>query len=126
FYHDMNGLLAARRHGLDATIILVNNDGGGIFSFLPQHDQSEDFETLFGTPHGLDFRYVGPLYGVEYHHVESRRAYREALRKSFQAPGVQVIEVRTDREENLKLHQRIWARVASAVEPLVTESVEAV
>jgi 2-succinyl-5-enolpyruvyl-6-hydroxy-3-cyclohexene-1-carboxylate synthase len=119
FYHDMNGLLAAQRHGLSATIVLVNNDGGGIFSFLPQHEQSDDFETLFGTPHGLDFSHVGPLYGVGFQRVESRQQYRDALKASFDAPGVQVIEVRTDREENLRLHHRIWAAVAEAVAPLV-------
>jgi 2-succinyl-5-enolpyruvyl-6-hydroxy-3-cyclohexene-1-carboxylate synthase len=122
FYHDMNGLLAAQRHGLNATIVLVNNDGGGIFSFLPQHEQSEDFEALFGTPHGLDFSHVGPLYGVGFQRVATRQAYREALKASFEAPGVQVIEVRTDREENLRLHQRIWAAVAEAVEPVVEET----
>ena len=118
FYHDMNGLLAARRHNLSATIVLVNNDGGGIFSFLPQHDQSEDFEALFGTSHGLDFSHAGPLYGVDFQRVETRQQYRDALRASFEAPGVQVIEVRTDREANLKLHQRIADAVAQAVAPL--------
>jgi 2-succinyl-5-enolpyruvyl-6-hydroxy-3-cyclohexene-1-carboxylate synthase len=122
FYHDMNGLLAAQRHGLSATIVLINNDGGGIFSFLPQHEQSEDFETLFGTPHGLDFSHVGPLYGVGFQRVETRQEYRDALKASFSTPGVQVIEVRTDREANLRLHQRIWAAVAEAVEPLVEET----
>ena len=121
FYHDMNGLLAARRHNLSATIVLINNDGGGIFSFLPQHEQSEDFELLFGTPHGLDFSHAGPLYGVGFQRVTTRQEYRDALKSSFEAPGVQVIEVRTDREENLKLHQRVWEAVADAVAPLVTE-----
>jgi 2-succinyl-5-enolpyruvyl-6-hydroxy-3-cyclohexene-1-carboxylate synthase len=121
FYHDMNGLLAARRHGLSATIVLVNNDGGGIFSFLPQHDQSEDFEALFGTPHGLDFSHVGPLYGVGFQRVETRQQYRDALKASFAAPGVQVIEVGTDREANLKLHQHIADAVAQAVTPVVRD-----
>lgn len=121
FYHDMNGLLAARRHNLSATIVLVNNDGGGIFSFLPQHDQSEDFEALFGTPHGLDFSHVGPMYGVGFQRVETREQYRDALKASLEAPGVQVIEVRTDREENLRLHQRIAEAVAQAVVPLVED-----
>ena len=46
-YHDMNGLLAAKAHGLDATIIVLNNNGGGIFSFLPQADYQDVFETYF-------------------------------------------------------------------------------
>ena len=90
-------------------------------SFLPQHEESEDFETLFGTPHGLDFSHVGPLYGVDFQRVTTRAEYCAALKASFDAPGVQVIQVRTDREENLKLHQRIWDAVAKAVEPLVSK-----
>jgi 2-succinyl-5-enolpyruvyl-6-hydroxy-3-cyclohexene-1-carboxylate synthase len=116
FYHDMNGLLAAQRFGLNATIVLINNDGGGIFSFLPQHADAEHFEQLWGTPHGLDFSHVAGLYGVGFQRVTTRREYRDALKASFDAPGVQVIEIRTDREENLKLHQRIWDEVAKAVE----------
>ena len=123
FYHDMNGLLAAQRFGLSATIVLINNDGGGIFSFLPQHEDAEHFETLFGTPHGLDFSHVAGLYGVGFQRVTTREEYRKALKASFDAPGVQVIEIKTDREENLRLHQRIWDEVAKAVEPLVTGEV---
>jgi 2-succinyl-5-enolpyruvyl-6-hydroxy-3-cyclohexene-1-carboxylate synthase len=122
FYHDMNGLLAAQRFGLSATIVLINNDGGGIFSFLPQHNDAEHFETLFGTPHGLDFSHVAGLYGVDFQRVTTREEYRAALKASFDAPGVQIIEIKTDREENLRLHQRIWDAVANAVEPLVAAS----
>ncbi len=118
FYHDMNGLLAAKRFGLNATIVLINNDGGGIFSFLPQHDAAPEFETLFGTPHGLDFSHVAGLYGVGFQRVDTREAYRAALKASFDAPGVQIIEVRTEREANLRLHQRIWDEVTKTVAPL--------
>ncbi|MPZ48870.1 MAG: 2-succinyl-5-enolpyruvyl-6-hydroxy-3-cyclohexene-1-carboxylic-acid synthase [Dehalococcoidia bacterium] len=115
FYHDMNGLLAVKRHGISATIVLVNNDGGGIFSFLSQNSEDEEhFETLFGTPHGLDFTPVAQLYGVGFQTVATRQEYKAALRASFDAPGVQIIEVKTDRAENLKLHQRIWREVAAA------------
>jgi 2-succinyl-5-enolpyruvyl-6-hydroxy-3-cyclohexene-1-carboxylate synthase len=116
FYHDMNGLLAARRHGLSATVVLLNNDGGGIFSFLPQNDDQEHFETLFGTPHGLDFQLACEMYGLAYTRVETREQYRDALERSLDAQGVQVIEVRTDRVENLKLHRDVWSAVVEAVE----------
>jgi 2-succinyl-5-enolpyruvyl-6-hydroxy-3-cyclohexene-1-carboxylate synthase len=123
FYHDMNGLLAAGRHGLSATIVLINNDGGGIFSFLGQHEAEdhETFEQLFGTPHGLDFSHVAGLYGVSFQRVTTRQEYRAALKASFEAPGVKVIEVRTDREENLRLHQRIWSVAMSAAESTLVE-----
>ena len=61
-YHDMNGLLAAKLHRLNATIIVLNNDGGGIFSFLPQAGYTDNFEQLFGTPHGLNFEAAARMY----------------------------------------------------------------
>lgn len=115
FYHDMNGLLAAQRFGLNATIVLINNDGGGIFSFLPQHEDAEHFESLWGTPHELDFSHVAGLYRVGFERVATRQEYKDALKSSFDSEGVQIIEIKTDREENLKLHQRIWDEVAKAV-----------
>jgi 2-succinyl-5-enolpyruvyl-6-hydroxy-3-cyclohexene-1-carboxylate synthase len=121
FYHDMNGLLAAKRFGLKGTIVLVNNDGGGIFSFLPQNEDQEHFEALFGTPHGLDFAPVAELYGLGWQSVTTREEYRHALAASFDAPGVNVIEVKTNRAENVRLHQRIWQAVADAVAPVVTK-----
>ncbi len=117
FYHDMNGLLAAQRFGLKATIVLINNDGGGIFSFLPQHEDAEHFETLWGTRHGLDFAHVAGLYGVGFQRVTTRAEYVAALKASFHTDGVQVIEIKTDREANLALHQRIWRAVADALTP---------
>ena len=79
FYHDMNGLLAAKLHGLNATIILINNDGGGIFSFLPQAAYPEHFEDLFGTPHGLDFRPAAELYGASYHLSDGWDDFRQSV-----------------------------------------------
>lgn len=117
FYHDMNGLLAARRFDLNATIVLVNNDGGGIFSFLPQAQQPEHFEQLFGTPHGLDFRPVAELYGLNFRFATTPAHFRQLLQESFRREGVSLIEVRTDRETNLALHQRIWSEVSRAVKP---------
>ncbi|MBI2246615.1 MAG: 2-succinyl-5-enolpyruvyl-6-hydroxy-3-cyclohexene-1-carboxylic-acid synthase, partial [Armatimonadetes bacterium] len=83
FYHDMNGLLAARRHGLQATIVLLHNDGGGIFSFLPQADDPEHFEELFGAPHGLNFRLAAEMYGLAYRSVECWEEFRAAVQQSL-------------------------------------------
>lgn len=111
-YHDMNGLLAARQHGLQATIVLLHNDGGGIFSFLPQAEAVESFEDLFGTPHGLDFRHAAKLYGLEYREPEDSPAFRAALEKSFHNPGVTMIAVHTNRDANARLHRNIWQAVS--------------
>jgi len=113
-YHDMNGLLAARRHGLSATIVLINNDGGGIFSFLPQRERP-DFEELFGTPHGLDFRHTAALYGLGHAVARTPAEFDAAVGRSLAGDGADLVEVRTDREENLAIHRRIWADVSAAL-----------
>ncbi|HEY8489662.1 MAG TPA: 2-succinyl-5-enolpyruvyl-6-hydroxy-3-cyclohexene-1-carboxylic-acid synthase, partial [Dehalococcoidia bacterium] len=114
FYHDMNGLLAAKLHGLRATIVVLNNDGGGIFSFLPQAEHGEHFEELFGTPHGLSFAPVAELYGVGYRRVASWEEFRAAVADGLGSDGVQVVEVPTDRAANVALHRRLFAAVSEA------------
>ena len=114
-YHDMNGLLAARQHGLQATIVLLHNDGGGIFSFLPQAEAVASFEELFGTPHGLDFRHAARLYGLDYCEPEDGQALRTAFEKAFHNPGVSLIAVHTNRDANVRLHRDIWQAVSQRI-----------
>ena len=121
-YHDMNGLLAAREREVNATVVLLNNDGGGIFSFLPQATAVEHFEELFGTPHGLDFARVAELYGLAHTRARDVASFDAALAGSLRSAGVQLIEVPSDREANAALHRRLWstagahARAALAAE----------
>jgi 2-succinyl-5-enolpyruvyl-6-hydroxy-3-cyclohexene-1-carboxylate synthase len=120
FYHDLNGLLAAKLHKIRATIVVVNNDGGGIFSFLPQAAYPDHFEQIFGTPIGLDFRHVAALYEASYTLAEHWDAFRTAVTRSLSASaepkrGLNIIEVRTNRGTNVTLHRRIWAAVAAAL-----------
>ena len=124
FYHDMTGLLAAKLHGLDATIVVLNNDGGGIFSFLPQASHPEHFETLFGTPHGLGFAPVAELYGARYHRAETWDALRGAVRDGVAGRGVHIVEMRTDRARNVELHHDAWTRVGIALETSAAASSE--
>jgi 2-succinyl-5-enolpyruvyl-6-hydroxy-3-cyclohexene-1-carboxylate synthase len=114
-YHDSNGLLAGKLHGLDATIVLINNDGGGIFSFLPQVSEADRFEQLFGTPHGLDYRPLAELYGAHYTLVESWPAFREAVGAGVGGRGLHLVEVRTDRAQNVADHRAIWPLVSKAL-----------
>ena len=113
FYHDLNGLLAARQHRLDLTVVLLNNDGGGIFSFLPQATV-EPFETLFGTPHGLDFRPFVEGYGGDFVRVERWPEFRSVLAERIGWPGLHVVEVPTDRQRNVALHRAAWRSVPAA------------
>jgi 2-succinyl-5-enolpyruvyl-6-hydroxy-3-cyclohexene-1-carboxylate synthase len=115
FYHDLNGLLAAKQYRLNATIILINNDGGGIFSFLPQAAHPEHFEQLFGTPHGLDFRHAAALYGVAFHRAESWDDFRARVSASVRGEGLAIVEIRTERQSNVTRHRQIWAAVSEAL-----------
>jgi 2-succinyl-5-enolpyruvyl-6-hydroxy-3-cyclohexene-1-carboxylate synthase len=122
FYHDLNGLLAARKHGLDLLVVLVNNDGGGIFSFLPQADTegNEDglnFELLFGTPHGLDFRPFVEGYSGRFERVEDWSSFSSAVASWLARGGLQVVEVPTDRARNVAQHRAVWRAVAAALTP---------
>ncbi len=102
FYHDMNGLLAVRRCGVPVTIVLLNNDGGGIFHRLPINQFEPEFTRYFLTPHGLDFAHAARLYGLEYVQVTERDAFRRAFRASITARTATIIELRTDARLDLE------------------------
>jgi 2-succinyl-5-enolpyruvyl-6-hydroxy-3-cyclohexene-1-carboxylate synthase len=109
--HDLGGLLAARRLGLAVTIVLLNNDGGGIFHFLAVATQPDAFEAHVATPHGLQFEHAAALYGCRYERAETAADLQAALARGLQSGESSLIEVRTDRERNLALHRRIAAAV---------------
>ena len=113
--HDQNGLLLARNERVDAVFVILNNDGGGIFSFLPQAGAVPDFERTFATPHGIDFAKVAELYGCGHRALETAAALPSALDDALAAGGVQLIEARTDRDDNVALHRALWGAVDAAV-----------
>jgi 2-succinyl-5-enolpyruvyl-6-hydroxy-3-cyclohexene-1-carboxylate synthase len=119
--HDIGGLLAARRLELSLTIMLLNNDGGGIFHFLPIASQTDAFEEHVATPHGLDFAKAAALYGCGYERPETLAALRTVVERSLASTGTTIIEVRTDRKQNLALHRRVAEAACSALrQPLST------
>jgi len=111
--HDIGGLLAARRLSLGLTIVLLNNDGGGIFHFLPVAGESDAFEQHVATPTGLEFRHAAALYGCGYERPATVDALRSAIERSLRGdPATTIIEVGTDRARNLELHRAIAAAVS--------------
>lgn len=113
FYHDMNGLLLAQQHQLNAFFVIINNSGGAIFSFLPQSSLPAGmFEELFGTPHQLDFSGVGALYGAEFRRAEDFQEFRRLFWELRDLPGLRVLEWRTTpRTETVAIHRRLYERV---------------
>ena len=110
FYHDMNGLLAASRYNLNITIVVVNNGGGGIFSFLPISDEKGDaFNEFWSTTHELDFSHVAKLCNCKYQKVDSIYSLNNALCESKDSTGINIIEAITNIGENVKQHRTISA-----------------
>jgi 2-succinyl-5-enolpyruvyl-6-hydroxy-3-cyclohexene-1-carboxylate synthase len=112
--HDIGGLMAARRGGLSLTIVLLNNDGGGIFEFLPIAGARDAFQEHIATPHGLDFAHAAALYGCEHVPVASVDELRAGLERALAEPGTTILEVRTDRAENVALHRAVAAAATPA------------
>jgi 2-succinyl-5-enolpyruvyl-6-hydroxy-3-cyclohexene-1-carboxylate synthase len=110
--HDIGGLLASRRLGLELTIVVLNNDGGGIFHFLAVSAEADAFEEHVATPHGLDFERVAAVYGFAYERPADSSALASALARRG---GCRLIEVRTDRAQNLALHRRAAEAALAAV-----------
>jgi 2-succinyl-5-enolpyruvyl-6-hydroxy-3-cyclohexene-1-carboxylate synthase len=113
--HDIGGLLATSRLGLALTIVLLNNDGGGIFHFLPVAGETDAFEEHVATSHGLDFGQAASLYGCGYERPDSVAELRRAVERSLGAATTTIVEVRTDRQQNLALHRRVADAAARAL-----------
>ena len=112
-YHDMNGLHAVRRHGLRATIVVLDNDGGGIFHFLPQAEHSDVFEELFATPLSLDLERVAHLYGIDFVSVESKESLAPSLSRAMERDTSTLVAVRFTRDESVRGHRACWDAVAN-------------
>ena len=113
--HDSNGLLGASDRGVDATFVVLDNDGGGIFSFLPQAELPDHFELLFGTPHGVDLAALAAFHGLPAQRVEKAGEVVSAIEAAIAAGGVRFVIVPTERAENVRRHRDAWTTVASAL-----------
>lgn len=104
FFHDMNGLAIGKTHGMNLTIILHNNDGGGIFQYLPQKG-TDDFDYLFNTPQGIDYSGLATMYGLDYVKVTNNAELEQAMQQYIGAEGIHLIEVPTSKESSRELHK---------------------
>jgi 2-succinyl-5-enolpyruvyl-6-hydroxy-3-cyclohexene-1-carboxylate synthase len=121
FIHDSNGLLRAAERGADVTIVVVDNNGGGIFSFLPQasHLEPARFEQLFGTPHGADLVALARSYGIPAERIERQADIRPALHDALERGGIRVIVVPTERDANVAVHEAIHVAAARALDGVI-------
>jgi 2-succinyl-5-enolpyruvyl-6-hydroxy-3-cyclohexene-1-carboxylate synthase len=116
FLYDAGSLVWLAERELSLTFIVVDNDGGGIFSFLPQAAalDGSQFERYWGTPHRLDIGGVAGAYGIEVHPIGDR-ATLDALVADSAKPGVRLGLVRSDRAANVEIHDQLNAAVAETV-----------
>ena len=117
FLYDAGGLLGAAGRGTSCTFVVVDNGGGGIFSFLPQASSlpGERFEQLFGTPQSADLLALASGYGVEGVPVDRAADVVPAVTAALDAGGVRLVVVRTDRAANVAVHDELHAAVAKAI-----------
>jgi 2-succinyl-5-enolpyruvyl-6-hydroxy-3-cyclohexene-1-carboxylate synthase len=113
-WHDLNSL--ALLQGRPVVVVAVNNDGGGIFHFLPIQEHEDVFDPYFTAPQGRSFAAVAETFDLAYHQPDTPDAFRVAYEQACASGGPVLIEVRTDRDDNRRVHEELEQAVASAVE----------
>jgi len=113
--HDSNGFLATRYQPCNLTVIVMNNDGGGIFSYLPQAKVEAHYEDLFGTPPHLGFKQLAEMYELDYANVSTTADFKAKLAEPKSRP-VRLIEVMTDRNENVAAHRSLWQSISARLD----------
>ncbi len=115
FLHDSNGLLATRYQECEVTIVVMNNDGGGIFSYLSQSTVEEHYEELFGTPSGLQFADLAKMYNAQYAAVHTKEELSQVLDAPKKKP-LRIIEVITNRPDNVQSHRKLWDSIGKELD----------
>jgi 2-succinyl-5-enolpyruvyl-6-hydroxy-3-cyclohexene-1-carboxylate synthase len=112
FLHDAGALQVAARHRIDLTVVLVNNDGGGVFSFLAR--PAVGFEPLFATPHGLDVAAIARAHGADHALVADETELAAELQRA--TAGIRIVEARIDRESNAAIRERLVSAAAACAD----------
>lgn len=110
-FHDMNSLYLLNKIKRNVIIVLINNKGGGIFSFLPISEYDIVFEDYFGTPHDLNFELPAKNFNIEYSLCQTYKEFSDAYQKALQSGKPAIIEVRTYRNENYSLHKELQDKI---------------
>jgi len=108
FFHDLNGLWAAHRYGGNLTVVLVDNNGGGIFEGLPIRQTDVPFEELFAVPLDCDLAPAVRMYGGTWQEIATWEEFRGALHQAIAQGGLQVLRLQTDRQRSMALRREFW------------------
>ncbi len=121
FLHDLNSLALVKTLEKPLIIVAINNDGGGIFSFLPiaaSPAAVDIFDRYFGTPHGLEFSRAAQMFGLNYYSPKTMSDFNDAYQQALKTKKSVIIEVMTDREQNYKLHRDLQNKIKSEIDGL--------
>ena len=116
FLHDLNSLTLLRTLEHPLHIVVINNNGGGIFSFLPIAQQKDIFETHFGTPQDYDIRSAAETFGIPYIKPSTNGDFRECYAESCRSTVSGIIEITGSRDENVMEHRRLNAKLREIID----------
>jgi 2-succinyl-5-enolpyruvyl-6-hydroxy-3-cyclohexene-1-carboxylate synthase len=119
FYYDINSLFIAHKHSIPLTVILINNNGGGIFNSLPIASYKKFIDEYFITSHNLDFKILTTAFGVTYRYAKNLSKFRELIKKSPSDKKTVVIEIKTDSQKSLALRKKYWTENRLLLKELV-------
>lgn len=114
--HDLNSLALVAKSRIPIVVIAINNDGGGIFSFLSIAETPRHFETCFGTPHGIHFSHAASMFGLSYQNPVTQNELKQAYTRAVESGKSAIIEIHTDRRQNLKEHRRVQSLLRKQVD----------
>ncbi|MCH7770715.1 MAG: 2-succinyl-5-enolpyruvyl-6-hydroxy-3-cyclohexene-1-carboxylic-acid synthase [Bacteroidetes bacterium] len=116
FIHDLNALLPAKRYSIQLIVILINNNGGGIFEMLPISSNKKWFKEYFKTPHNLNISSIVKSFGLEHHIIKSKKDLQNKLNNSLKNKSFAVLEIKTDSDSSKKLRKNYWANAIKQIE----------
>jgi len=115
FLHDLNSLALVKQSKYPVTMVVINNDGGGIFSFLPVVEIGRAYEKFFSTPHGLTFQKAAEQFGIVYYHPRSLNEFSKNYKELHKSKRSAIVEITTNRKANWQLHQQISQTIVKAL-----------
>jgi 2-succinyl-5-enolpyruvyl-6-hydroxy-3-cyclohexene-1-carboxylate synthase len=116
FIHDLNSCSLTNSSPVPLTIIVINNHGGGIFSFLPIAEYSHVFEKYFGTPHDYSFEYIARMFKINYFQPKTNGEFVKIYNKCLGGKKTSLIEIQTDRQKNYEFHIKLQSKIKSLLE----------
>ena len=116
--HDLNALSQIKQVDVKLIIVVINNHGGGIFSFLPIADFPDVFEKYFATPHTISFKYAAELFQLDYNLVKTNEEFVSLYRDAVTSNRSLLLEVVTKRDENSEMHRTLQKRIRNTIDKL--------